>query len=185
MAVALVRRAFHKHPFLFNCMVHGTLYTGTDFSQQTFRKLAMHSGLRLFSGACTIWYKWLDKHYVGTAAKTVVKKLLLDQFLFTPPLIAAFYITKPYSARLMSSPARDTQPTYEFRRAAGSGFLPRQSTSSWSRLQRVWCMWVFAPSSGSTSSVGTNDNITEIPSSSCYSNNIIHQAIQASTEERR
>nr|CAD7403149.1 unnamed protein product [Timema cristinae] len=82
-------------------------------------------------------------------------------------------------------PARDTPPTYEFRQAAGSGFLHRQLTSSWSHLQHVWCMWVFAPSSGSTSSVGTNDNITEIPPSCRYSNNIIHQAIQAGTEERR
>nr|CAD7196515.1 unnamed protein product [Timema douglasi] len=192
MAVAMIKRVFHKHPFLFNCMVHGTLYTGTDFSQQTFRSKIMRSeiehpksfdigslsrygvvGYAIYPIMLHNWYKWLDKHYVGTATKTVVKKLLLDQFLFTPPLIAAFYIT------------HDTPPTYEFRQAAGSGFLPRQLTSSWSHLQRVWCMWVFAPSSGSTSSVGTNDNITEIPPSCRYRNNIIHQAIQASTEERR
>nr|CAD7452973.1 unnamed protein product [Timema tahoe] len=113
MAVALVRRAFHKHPFLFNCMVHGTLYTGTNFSQQTFRSKIMKSeiehpksfdigslsrygvvGFAIYPIMLHNWYKWLDKHYVGTAAKTVVKKLLLDQFLFTPPLIAAFYINE-------------------------------------------------------------------------------------------
>lgn len=36
-------------------------------------------------------YKWLDKAYVGTATKIVVKKVLLDQFLMTPPLYVIFY----------------------------------------------------------------------------------------------
>nr|CAD7255901.1 unnamed protein product [Timema shepardi] len=49
-------------------------------------------GLCFYPQVYYFWYKWLDKHYAGTAAKTVVKKLLLDQFLFTPPLIIAFYL---------------------------------------------------------------------------------------------
>nr|CAD7577650.1 unnamed protein product [Timema californicum] len=51
-------------------------------------------GLCFYPQVYYFWYKWLDKHYAGTAAKTVVKKLLLDQFLFTPPLIIAFYLSK-------------------------------------------------------------------------------------------
>lgn len=36
----------------------------------------------------------MDSRYVGTAMKTIVKKLLLDQFVLTPPLLCAFFISK-------------------------------------------------------------------------------------------
>lgn len=36
-------------------------------------------------------YKWLDRVLPGTAKKTIVKKLLLDQFLMTPPLLGLFF----------------------------------------------------------------------------------------------
>ena len=38
------------------------------------------------------WYKWLDARFVGAAAKTIVQKLMLDQFLISPPILATFYI---------------------------------------------------------------------------------------------
>lgn len=37
------------------------------------------------------WYAWLDKVYKGTATKTIIKKLLCDQFILTPPLIVLFF----------------------------------------------------------------------------------------------
>lgn len=42
----------------------------------------------------TFRYKWLDKTFVGTARSVIVKKVMLDQLLFTPPLYAVFYISK-------------------------------------------------------------------------------------------
>ncbi|KAK0168087.1 hypothetical protein PV327_001923 [Microctonus hyperodae] len=39
------------------------------------------------------WYVWLDKTYQGTAAKVIIKKLLCDQFILTPPLIILFFIS--------------------------------------------------------------------------------------------
>jgi len=39
------------------------------------------------------WYRWLDSRFVGTAAKTLAKKLFLDQFLISPPILAAFYVS--------------------------------------------------------------------------------------------
>ena len=38
------------------------------------------------------WYLWLDSRFVGTAAKTIGKKLLLDQFLISPPILVGFYV---------------------------------------------------------------------------------------------
>lgn len=39
-------------------------------------------------------YKWLDKAYVGTGAKIVVKKMLIDQFIMTPPFYVVFFVSK-------------------------------------------------------------------------------------------
>ncbi|XP_061512168.1 mpv17-like protein isoform X2 [Anopheles gambiae] len=36
-------------------------------------------------------YKWLDKTFPGTAKRIIVKKLLLDQFILTPPLLVIFF----------------------------------------------------------------------------------------------
>ena len=41
-------------------------------------------------------YTWLDKTFVGTAGKIVAKKVLLDQFLFTPPMMCLFFTTLGY-----------------------------------------------------------------------------------------
>ena len=38
------------------------------------------------------WYLWLDAKFVGTAMKTIGKKLLLDQFLISPPILVGFYV---------------------------------------------------------------------------------------------
>ena len=38
------------------------------------------------------WYKWLDARYVGLAAQTIIKKMLLDQFVISPPILAIFYV---------------------------------------------------------------------------------------------
>lgn len=37
------------------------------------------------------WYLWLDARYVGAAALTIVKKMLLDQFVISPPILITFY----------------------------------------------------------------------------------------------
>ncbi|XP_026675395.1 uncharacterized protein LOC108632381 [Ceratina calcarata] len=39
------------------------------------------------------WYKWLDAYYKGKTMKTVLAKLLVDQFVLTPPLITIFFIS--------------------------------------------------------------------------------------------
>jgi len=40
----------------------------------------------------TKWYQWLDNRFPATNRKTVIKKIILDQFLLTPWLLAMFFI---------------------------------------------------------------------------------------------
>ena len=37
------------------------------------------------------WYLWLDARYVGQAAVTIVKKIMLDQFVMSPPFYIIFF----------------------------------------------------------------------------------------------
>ncbi|XP_046398400.1 mpv17-like protein isoform X1 [Ischnura elegans] len=109
-AINAAKRIFRKHPVIVNSLVYGTLYVGAEFSQQTLtRKILVKDkpqpydtdvikryaviGTIIYPNVLYAWYKWLDGRYVGTAAKTVVKKLLLDQFVLTPPLLVVFYVS--------------------------------------------------------------------------------------------
>lgn len=38
-------------------------------------------------------YKWLDGRYPTTTKRVIVKKVLLDQFVMTPPLYVIFYVS--------------------------------------------------------------------------------------------
>jgi Mpv17-like protein len=48
-------------------------------------------GTLVYSPILYNWYKWLDGKFPGIARKTILKKLVLDQFLLTPPLLVIFY----------------------------------------------------------------------------------------------
>jgi Mpv17-like protein len=48
-------------------------------------------GTLIYSPILYNWYKWLDRTFPGTAKKTILRKLILDQFLLTPPLLVIFY----------------------------------------------------------------------------------------------
>ncbi|XP_070501123.1 mpv17-like protein [Chironomus tepperi] len=103
----LVKTAFRKHPVIANCTTYGFLYVGAELSQQTVTKKFLTSppqdidkptlarygimGTLIYSPILYNWYKWLDRSFPGTAKKTILRKLLLDQFLLTPPLLVIFY----------------------------------------------------------------------------------------------
>ncbi|XP_071439231.1 mpv17-like protein isoform X2 [Hetaerina americana] len=90
-------------------------------------------GLGFFPQVYYYWYKWLDGRYVGTAARTVVKKLLLDQFVLTPPLLVVFYVS-------MSVMERKTDLFEECR----NKLLPTFKTSCifWLPAQALNFLWV-------------------------------------------
>ncbi|XP_069688110.1 mpv17-like protein isoform X2 [Periplaneta americana] len=107
---AAVKTIFKRYPMAANAVVYGTLVTGAEFSQQTITKKILLTneessaydfgtieryavlGLGIYPHVYYVWYRWLDSRYVGTATKTIVKKLLLDQFVLTPPLLCAFFV---------------------------------------------------------------------------------------------
>lgn len=98
---------FNKHPLAGNGLVYGTLYVGAEFSQQTITRKFLTDppqdidkptlgryaimGTFVYSPILYNWYKWLDKTFPGTAKRIVLRKLLLDQFILTPPLLVIFF----------------------------------------------------------------------------------------------
>ncbi|XP_049808053.1 mpv17-like protein isoform X1 [Schistocerca nitens] len=145
------RRLFLRFPVLANSLVYGTLYTGAEFSQQTITHKILRapdsrphydgpSLLRYAVYGCVIqsnillfWYRWLDRRFVGTAAATVLKKMLLDQFVLTPPLLVAFYVSMSLMERkkdLFEECRNKLVPTF------------KTSCLFWMPAQLVNFMWV-------------------------------------------
>ncbi|KAJ8911419.1 hypothetical protein NQ315_005952 [Exocentrus adspersus] len=103
------RRILDKHPLISNSVIYGSLCVAAEFTQQTVTRKVLDSpskpydletigrysvyGTTLAGPALTVWYRFLDKKFVGTATKIVIKKLLIDQFFFTPQLLVVFYIS--------------------------------------------------------------------------------------------
>ncbi|KAK3923921.1 Mpv17-like protein [Frankliniella fusca] len=109
MALRLVKHVFAKYPVTANAVTFGSLYVTAELSQQVVTKKVLAQtpepidtaalgryaifGCGVGSHMLYFWYKWLDKRYVGTAASTILKKVLMDQFIMTPQLLVAFYLT--------------------------------------------------------------------------------------------
>ena len=78
-----------RHPLLMNAVALSSLYAGADISQQTIRGEKTYDkeaparnaliAAGFFAPVYHVWYRALDKNLPGRAAKTVVKKILLDQ----------------------------------------------------------------------------------------------------------
>ncbi|CAD7005037.1 unnamed protein product [Ceratitis capitata] len=105
-----VRSLFRRHPFLTNSAIYGSLYVGAEYSQQYLMKRVLPEteaekedidyatigryavmGTAIYAPTLYPWYKWLDRTFPGIATQTIVKKLVLDQFVLTPYLLTVFY----------------------------------------------------------------------------------------------
>jgi len=53
-------------------------------------------GTIVFPPILTKWYHWLDARFPCTSGSVVTKKLILDQFILTPWLLAIFFIGMSY-----------------------------------------------------------------------------------------
>merc|ERR1711892_1035773 len=106
-ARATVQAIFCRHPLAANCLTYGALYTGSELLQQSILRVGEGGGagydwasLGRFAVMCTAvfppamfyWYKFLDARFAGVGAGLVARKVLLDQLVFTPPMIATFFI---------------------------------------------------------------------------------------------
>ncbi|XP_046968667.1 mpv17-like protein [Vanessa cardui] len=100
------RTSLKKRPVITNTVVYATFYTAAELSQQTFNKIYSPEkpeidltsagriaavGSCLYAPTLYYWYKFLDRKFVGTAVKSVATKVVSDQLLMTPVLLAAFY----------------------------------------------------------------------------------------------
>ncbi|KAL0871777.1 hypothetical protein ABMA27_004270 [Loxostege sticticalis] len=104
--VAWWQNSLRRRPVITNTIVYATFYTAAELSQQAFNKLYtpekpdydFASAARIVVAGSTVypptlyyWYRYLDRKFVGTAVKTVAKKVAAEQFIATPILLAAFY----------------------------------------------------------------------------------------------
>jgi len=121
--VATTRNVMDNHPVVTNALVYGGLYTLAEVSQQQIQNkfqprdkspkggvssgqlphLDMSSvkryaimGTIVFPPILTKWYHWLDARFPCTTGSVVMKKLILDQFILTPWLLAIFFIGMSY-----------------------------------------------------------------------------------------
>ncbi|XP_032520247.2 mpv17-like protein [Danaus plexippus] len=100
------RSSLKKRPVLTNTAVYAAFYTAAELSQQTFNKIYSSdkpeidfaaAGRIVTVGSCLYaptlyhWYKFLDRKFVGTTLKVVATKVLCDQLIMTPILLAIFY----------------------------------------------------------------------------------------------
>lgn len=112
-----------SNPLVANALIYGGLYTMAEVSQQTLRntvsrdtstclakdttslasKLDLSSvkryavmGTVCISPLLTKWYGWLDGKFPCTTTPVVMKKLFLDQFVFTPFVVIVFYVGMSY-----------------------------------------------------------------------------------------
>ncbi|CAH0694021.1 unnamed protein product [Spodoptera exigua] len=104
----LFEQSLKKRPLLTNYVVYASFYTAAEFTQQTVNKYYLPNkpdynltsgarvvmvGSTLYAPSLYYWYKFLDKKFSGTAFKTVITKVLCDQYTMTPVLLACFFIT--------------------------------------------------------------------------------------------
>ncbi|XP_023164391.1 mpv17-like protein isoform X2 [Drosophila hydei] len=106
--IAGARSVFRRHPFVANSAIYGSLYVAAEFSQQYVSKrwLAPEQredidyatvgryavmGTTLYAPSLYAWYKWLDGTFPGTLKTTILKKLVLDQFVLTPYCLTLFF----------------------------------------------------------------------------------------------
>ncbi|XP_014243456.1 mpv17-like protein isoform X2 [Cimex lectularius] len=111
MAMSRVKYIFQKYPLLANSAVYGGMCVTAEFSQQMVNKryfdrkeppepidkamLVRYAvvGSCINSNILYFWFIWLERKVPGKSLKSIAVKLLLHQFLMTPPFLAAFYLS--------------------------------------------------------------------------------------------
>ncbi|XP_071948688.1 mpv17-like protein [Antedon mediterranea] len=109
------KKAFAKYPMLSNSLTYCGLYAAAEVTQQLILKeqpphtknsTSMMEGRidwrkvghvaligLVFNGPVGYtWYRLLDKWLPGTARRTIIKKMIIDQLCACPPFICAFYV---------------------------------------------------------------------------------------------
>jgi len=75
---------------------HASKQVGLKYDMSSVKKLALW-GTVVIAPIFTHWYKWLEKRFPPCSItgiisnQSILKKCLLDQFVFTPPLLCLFF----------------------------------------------------------------------------------------------
>jgi len=113
-----------KNPLVSNAVIYGTLYTMAEVSQQTVQHMVRDTstsctlardttslasrldlssvkryaimGTVCISPMLTKWYSWIDNKFPSKARAVVLKKVILDQFVFTPFVVIVFFVGMSY-----------------------------------------------------------------------------------------
>ena len=103
LALERCKAFFDKHYLLANMGVYGSLYSVGDITCQ----LISHANTttphdwertkRMGTMGCTVlpllntyFYRFLDRAFIGGSPRIVFKKLIIDTFVWTPPILAIF-----------------------------------------------------------------------------------------------
>jgi len=98
-------------PVLINCARYGTLFCGAELTQQWYlrkyvpqqegsrvqdldrKKLTNMAvfGYAIAPNYMTLFYKWLEPRFPGTAFRTIVTKVAIDQTVLTIPILCMFF----------------------------------------------------------------------------------------------
>jgi len=103
--MSLLRRlstVFKRHSFLGSMVVYGCLYGSGDLARQTLQHVPsvdyMNAARMATVGSVVLaptyftWYKILDHFLVGTSARTIIAKVVLDQCIAGSCGVVLFYI---------------------------------------------------------------------------------------------
>uniref|UniRef100_A0A2P2HWU6 Mpv17-like protein 2 n=1 Tax=Hirondellea gigas TaxID=1518452 RepID=A0A2P2HWU6_9CRUS len=103
-----VNVAFTRHLLLTNISLSMVLSGGGDFIQQKYQmgrglkvqqqfNLSRTTQMTITGGTvgllCHQWYQTLDRVLPGRSIKTIIKKLAVDQLIFSPVCISVFFLT--------------------------------------------------------------------------------------------
>ncbi|RLU19799.1 hypothetical protein DMN91_008358 [Ooceraea biroi] len=80
----------HKFCEMLGLADDDTSMQSTDYNRSQLKRFAIY-GCFLAGPILHGWYKWLDAFYSGTSTGIVIRKLLADQFILTPPLLVVFF----------------------------------------------------------------------------------------------
>jgi len=102
------KAVWRSQPLLSNCITYGLLYGGAEFSQQTLiRKVFPETpetydfklvgqyftlGSTVFPAFLYYWYKFLDPRMLGKTPMGIAAKVVVDQLVTAPPILATFYV---------------------------------------------------------------------------------------------
>ncbi|KAG1682616.1 Mpv17-like protein [Nymphon striatum] len=117
-----VKVIFSKYPFFANVSIYGALYSSAEIVNQTITKKILPKigkeeqknlsnvaqndsydwksvgrysayGITILGPSLHFWFKFIDRVLPGVAPKTIIKKVLIDQFCFGFSALGLFFIT--------------------------------------------------------------------------------------------